>query len=108
MKTRTINRGFCIASMAALGILTALPALSTLNAQEPQASKAPATRSARQDTSRPAASDGEKKFMQNCSRCHEAPQTLSPRISGTVLRHMRVRASLSQQDERDILKFLNP
>lgn len=53
-------------------------------------------------------STGEMKFKQNCSRCHEAPQGLSPRISGTVLRHMRVRASLSAQDEREILHFLNP
>jgi cytochrome c5 len=108
MKTPAINRRFCKASVVALAILTALPALSTLNAQQPQGSKASTTQSARQDTSRPAASDGEKKFKQNCSRCHEAPQALSPSISGTVLRHMRVRASLSQQDERDILKFLNP
>jgi cytochrome c5 len=108
MKTRTINRRFRVAVVAALGILTALPALSTLNAQRPQGPKASTTQSTRQDTSRPAASDGEKKFKQNCSRCHEAPQALAPSISGTVLRHMRVRASLSQQDERDILKFLNP
>jgi mono/diheme cytochrome c family protein len=53
-------------------------------------------------------SAGAAKYKQNCSRCHEAPQGFSPRISGTILRHMRVRASLSAQDERDILHFLNP
>lgn len=59
---------------------------------------------------RPASPDstGAAKFKANCSRCHEAPQSFSPRISGTILRHMRVRASLSAQDERDILHFLNP
>lgn len=51
---------------------------------------------------------GEKKFQQNCNRCHNAPQELSPRITGTVLLHMRVRASLSEADERAILRYLAP
>jgi mono/diheme cytochrome c family protein len=61
-------------------------------------------------TERPASPEatGAVKFKQNCSRCHEAPQGFSSKISGTILRHMRVRASLSAQDERDILRFLNP
>lgn len=53
-------------------------------------------------------SEGERKFAQNCSRCHDAPQGFSPSISGTIVRHMRVRASLGKQDEEDILHFLNP
>jgi mono/diheme cytochrome c family protein len=52
--------------------------------------------------------DGEEKFKQNCSRCHQAPEGFPPHISGTIVRHMRVRASISEQDERDILRFLNP
>jgi cytochrome c5 len=51
---------------------------------------------------------GERKFNANCSRCHSAPEQLSPRLTGTVVRHMRVRANLSAQDEKDILKFLAP
>jgi len=51
---------------------------------------------------------GERKFQANCSRCHNAPEQLSPRIVGTVVRHMRVRASLSAEDERDILRYLAP
>jgi cytochrome c5 len=51
---------------------------------------------------------GERKFQANCSRCHTAPEQISPRIAGTVVRHMRVRASLSAEDERDILRFLAP
>jgi cytochrome c5 len=53
-------------------------------------------------------SAGEQVFKQNCSRCHDAPQSFSPRISGTVIRHMRVRSSLSEQDEKKLLRFLNP
>jgi len=47
-------------------------------------------------------------FDKHCARCHNAPESFSPRISGTILRHMRVRASLSKQEEQDILRFLNP
>lgn len=56
-----------------------------------------------QDSSR-----GERVFSQNCSRCHDAPQGFPPQISGAIVRHMRVRASLSADDERALLKFLNP
>jgi cytochrome c5 len=52
--------------------------------------------------------EGQRIFEQNCSRCHTAPNGFSPRISGTVARHMRVRASLSQHDEQELLRFLNP
>ena len=93
--------------VAALWVIAALPALSASKMQQQDPQTATNQSPKKNGTAAPA-SDGEKKFKQNCSRCHEAPQALSPHISGTILRHMRVRASLSQQDERDILKFLNP
>jgi cytochrome c5 len=52
--------------------------------------------------------EGEKKFQTHCSRCHEAPQQLSPAIAKSVLRHMRVRATLSREDEQQILQYLAP
>jgi cytochrome c5 len=52
--------------------------------------------------------EGQRIFEQNCSRCHADPDGFSPRISGTVLRHMRVRASLSQHEEQELLRFMNP
>jgi cytochrome c5 len=51
---------------------------------------------------------GTRIFQQNCSRCHNAPEGFSPRISETVLRHMSVRASLSMRDKAELLRFLNP
>lgn len=53
-------------------------------------------------------SDGQRVFRQNCARCHDAPQSFPPQITGTVLRHMRVRASLSANDEKALLEFMNP
>lgn len=52
--------------------------------------------------------EGARVFRQNCSRCHNIPDGFSPRISGTVVRHMRVRASLSAEEEKQLLRFLNP
>jgi cytochrome c5 len=52
--------------------------------------------------------EGTRIFQQNCSRCHNTPEVFSPRISGTVARHMRVRASLSKHDEEVLLRFFNP
>lgn len=53
-------------------------------------------------------SEGERVFQQHCSRCHSAPDSFSPRISGTIVRHMRVRASLSRHEEDELLHFFNP
>lgn len=52
--------------------------------------------------------EGQRVFEQNCSRCHTAPEGFSTRISGTIVRHMRVRASLSAHDEEELLHFFNP
>jgi len=51
---------------------------------------------------------GQQVFAENCSRCHNAPEGFSPRISGAIARHMRVRANLSNDDYQALRRFLNP
>lgn len=51
---------------------------------------------------------GEEVFDANCSRCHQPPMTISPRTTGTIIMHMRMRARLSRQDEQLLLKYLAP
>ncbi len=51
---------------------------------------------------------GQQVFAENCSRCHNAPEGFSARISGTIARHMRVRANLSNDDYQALRRFLNP
>jgi cytochrome c5 len=51
---------------------------------------------------------GERAFATHCSRCHNAPESLPPAVTGTVVRHMRMRANLSAEDERLIRRFLAP
>lgn len=80
---------------------------------QPQVRKTPPAHASDKESAPPRQSEthpsnGQRVFEQNCSRCHADPDGFSPRISGTVARHMRVRASLSKKDEQDLLRFLNP
>jgi cytochrome c5 len=59
-------------------------------------------------TEKIAPSDGERVFMNNCSRCHKPPMTIPPQITGTIIMHMRTRARLSRKDEQALLRYLAP
>lgn len=50
--------------------------------------------------------EGEKRFKANCGRCHVAPQKFPPRMMATIVRHMRVRATLTDEDSRLILHYM--
>lgn len=49
---------------------------------------------------------GEQRFRANCGRCHAAPQKFPPRAMATVLRHMRVRATITAEDQRLVLFYM--
>lgn len=51
--------------------------------------------------------EGEKRFRANCGRCHAAPQKFPPRMMATVLRHMRVRATITDEDMRLVLFYMS-
>lgn len=51
--------------------------------------------------------EGEKRFKSNCGRCHSAPQKFPPRMTATVMRHMRVKAPLTEDDTKLILRYLS-
>jgi mono/diheme cytochrome c family protein len=50
--------------------------------------------------------EGEKRFATNCGRCHQAPHKYPPRVMATVIRHMRVRATITDDDMRYILRYI--
>jgi mono/diheme cytochrome c family protein len=50
--------------------------------------------------------EGEQRFHANCGRCHAAPQKFPPRVMATVVRHMRVRATITDADMRLILAYM--
>jgi mono/diheme cytochrome c family protein len=94
--------------LLAMIALTAAPLLPPVMAQD-QPPATPANKNpAVAQASPQQEDDGERIFKQNCSRCHNEPEGFSPRISATIVRHMRVRASLSKHDEEELLHFFNP
>jgi cytochrome c5 len=50
--------------------------------------------------------EGERRFQANCSRCHAAPHKFPPRMMATIVRHMRVRATLTDQDMKLVLFYM--
>ena len=89
-------------------ILFALACVSSLFAGGPaaankDASAVPVVHPSDADTMR---IQGEQRFHANCGRCHAAPQKFPPRMMATVLRHMRVRATVTAEDQRLILFYM--
>jgi cytochrome c5 len=67
-----------------------------------------ASKSSPAQTATTESDEGEKRFERQCGRCHVPPEDISPREARGVVRQMRVRANLTAEDERLILKYLAP
>lgn len=50
--------------------------------------------------------EGENLFRANCGRCHQPPHQFPPRVMAMAIRHMRVRAMLTEEDMRLILSYM--
>jgi mono/diheme cytochrome c family protein len=50
--------------------------------------------------------EGEKLFRANCGRCHQPPHQFPPRVMAMAIRHMRVRAMLTDKDMRLIVSYM--
>lgn len=82
------------------------PARGTAAASLPTHS--PSTTSAAADAAEERALrvEGEKRFRSNCGRCHQAPHKFPPRVMAAAIRHMRVRAMITDEDMRLILHYM--
>lgn len=69
-----------------------------------EATSSPVTRSHDADAMR---LQGEQRYRANCGRCHAPPRKFTPRMMATVLRHMRVRATITDEDMRLILFYMS-
>jgi len=49
--------------------------------------------------------EGEKRYRTNCGRCHQAPHKFPPRAMAVAVRHMRVRAMLTEEDMKYVLYY---
>ena len=50
--------------------------------------------------------EGVKRYRANCGRCHMAPHKFPPRMMATIVRHMRVRATMTDEDMQIILRYM--
>jgi len=105
-----MNRNLGIATaLAVLGCTLALASTvlagssANKNDSTKESASSPVVRNADADNMR---LQGEQRFRANCGRCHAAPQKFPPRMMATVLRHMRVRATITDQDMRLVLFYM--
>jgi cytochrome c2 len=95
-------KALIVTLLGILVIVCSLKVLAQASAQGAKAAKAVPEKKMDE------AKEGERRFQENCGRCHNPPDSISPREVKAVLQHMRVRAMLSAEDERLILKYLAP
>ena len=86
-----------------LGLALSLPAMAGSSNPKEAPAVSRAAHSTDVDTMR---TQGEQRFRANCGRCHAAPQKFPPRAMSTVLRHMRVRATITDEDMRLVLFYM--
>jgi mono/diheme cytochrome c family protein len=82
------------------------PAAVTTSVAETPTSSFSETGQDREAREREMRLEGEKRFRTNCGRCHQAPHKFPPRVMATAIRHMRVRAMITDEDMRLILRFM--
>ncbi|HKV63794.1 MAG TPA: cytochrome c [Candidatus Acidoferrum sp.] len=87
---------------------TAAPAPAQENATAASATHTSAVAKAASDAAaeRALRLEGEKRFRTNCGRCHQAPHKFPPRVMAAAIRHMRVRAMITDEDMQLILRYM--
>lgn len=105
MKMKFVLAAFLVASAMSLGLAANASSGGSKDAPKDTAatSAAPADQAAQNETMH---LEGEKRFRSNCARCHAAPPKFPPRMMATIVRHMRVRAAITDQDMRMILRYM--
>jgi len=104
MKIKFFLAGFLVASALSLGLMANASSSGSKDAAKDSAAPTvSAEQSAMNETMHV---EGEKRFRSNCGRCHAAPPKFPPRMMATIVRHMRVRATITDQDMRLILRYM--
>lgn len=74
------------------------------------ADPAPPAKAASHSATKAAAKKGltpDQIYKANCTRCHAEIPTMDARRTATIVKHMRVRANLTEQEARAIFDYLN-
>ncbi|HEY6342525.1 MAG TPA: hypothetical protein VIY49_13610 [Bryobacteraceae bacterium] len=95
--------------MRSLAVMVILAATVAAESGKPSSGSSTATPSVVPQTTAQANAiriEGEKRFHTNCGRCHMPPHKFPPRMMATIIRHMRVRALITDEDMRYILAYM--
>jgi len=84
----------------------AVPSVVVLSAAAPSTAGPSTAAPSTAAQNRAARVEGEKRFRTNCGRCHMPPHKFPPRMMATIVRHMRVRALITDEDMRYILAYM--
>lgn len=103
MKIKFLLAGSLVASALSLGLMANASSGAKDTAKDSAAPTVSGQQSAVNETMHV---EGEKRFHSNCGRCHAAPPKFPPRMMATIVRHMRVRATITDQDMRLILRYM--
>lgn len=108
MKMKFVLAAFLAASAMSLGLVANASGGSKDSPKDTAAAAAPANPSVDNQAAQNENMhlEGERRFRSNCARCHAAPPKFPPRMMATIVRHMRVRAMLTDQDARLILRYM--
>ena len=104
MKIKFFLAAFLVASGLSLGLMANASSGGKDTGKDSAAPTVSAEQSAAQNETMHV--EGEKRFRSNCGRCHAAPPKFPPRMMATIVRHMRVRATITDQDMRLILRYM--
>lgn len=102
-KSETSSKPAANAPLLPANSANSAPADDNASSQRTQSTR-PAHQTAKSEQSERA--EGEQRFRQNCGRCHQPPHKFPPRVMAAAIRHMRVRAMLTDEDMRLILKYM--
>jgi cytochrome c5 len=103
MKVKFVLATFLVASAMSLGLMANASSGGKDAPKDSSATPVSAEQSAQNENMHV---EGEKRFRSNCARCHAAPPKFPPRMMATIVRHMRVRATITDQDMRLILRYM--
>jgi cytochrome c5 len=103
MKIKFLLAAFLVASALSLGLMANAGSGSKDAAKDSPASTVSVGQSPQNENMH---FEGEKRFRSNCGRCHAAPPKFPPRMMATIVRHMRVRATITDQDMHLILRYM--
>ena len=80
--------------------------LALLAAQTEQKSKPQSTAKPKAESKVREGFSADEVYKSNCTRCHSELPKVSERRTKTILRHMRVRANLTQAEAKAVLEYM--